>query len=158
MLELLSTVMCGLLGFGTGIFTVLSLIEKPVWSMMWWNPSSPRASDEEARTVHMILKRVIHLLPPTMITAMTVVTVLVALQLWLTDLATMAVVVAAVFYVQLVFVLIVLFPAIRGVDTVPSDGEIGAVRSGLGTLARVHHQGLCMTATTLIVQWTSAAP
>ena len=58
-----------------------------------------------------------------------------------------------VFFVQLIAVVIPLFPAIRGVDNVPSDGNIWSVRSGLGTLARVHHQGLVMTSTTLIAQW-----
>jgi len=157
MTDLISNLLCGLLGFATGIFTVLSLIEKPTWRLMG-NAASPRVSDENSRTVHAILKRVIHLLPPTMITTMTVVSVLVAVQMFRTDLSAMAIVVAAVFYAQLIAVLVPLFPAIRGVDTVPSDGEIGAVRGGLGTLARVHHQGLAMTATTLVAQWVLVAP
>jgi len=150
--ELLSNIACGLLGFGTGIFTVLSLIEKPTYALMR-NRGAASVSDDEARAVHAILKRVIHLLPPTMITTMTVVSVLIGVQLYRSDFATPATVVAVVFFVQLITVVIPLFPAIRGVDGVPSDGRIREVRDGLGTLARVHHQGLAMTSTTLFAQW-----
>jgi len=152
MMDLASNILCGLLGFGTGIFTVLSLIEKPTYRLMF-NYGSAKVTDQEARTVHAILKRVIHMLPPTMITAMTGVSVLVALQAYQTGWEREPVIVAVVFFVQLAVVLSVLFPAIKGVDSVPSDGDIVMVRSGLGTLARVHHQGLCMTAFTLAAQW-----
>jgi len=151
-MDLASSILCGLLGFGTGIFTVLSLIEKPTYRLMF-NRHSTKVSDESARIVHSILKRVIHLLPPTMITAMTAVSALLALQAYHTAWAQEALIVAGVFFVQLAFVLSVLFQAIRAVDSVPSDGDIKLVRSGLGFLARVHHQGLCMTAFTLVAQW-----
>ena len=87
MTELLSAITCGLLGFATGIFTVLSLIEKPTWALMRFR-SAPSVSDDEARAVHAILKRVIHLLPPTMITTMAGVSVLIAGQLFRLDMAT----------------------------------------------------------------------
>jgi len=149
---LLSNVTCGLLGLATGIFTVLSLVEKPTWALMW-NSAAPHVPDEAARAVHAILKRVIHMLPPTMITTMLVVSILIGFQMWRTDFATAPVVVGLVFFPQLVSVVIPLFPAIRGVDDVSSGGEIQLVRSGLGTLARVHHQGLAMVSSTLVAQW-----
>jgi len=155
MTELVSDLLCGLLGFATGIFTVLSLVEKPVWALMR-DRGAPGVGDGEARAVHAILKRVIHLLPPAMITTMAAVSALVVVQLFRLDLAPGAIAVAAVFFVQLALVLVPLFPAIRGVDGVPSDGDIGSVRGGLGTLARVHHQGLAMAGTTLAAQWVLA--
>jgi len=88
-----------------------------------------------------------------MITTMAIVTMLIFIQAMLADLSTMSLVVGGVFYIQLISVVIPLFPAIRGVDNVLSDGSIGAVRRGLGTLARVHHQGLVMASTTLIAEW-----
>jgi len=80
-MTLLPNLICGLLGFGTGIFTVLSLIEKPAWWLMH-DPRSERVSDDDVRAIHAILKRVIHMLPPTMITTMTTVSVLVVFQLF----------------------------------------------------------------------------
>ena len=91
--------------FGTGIFTVLSLIEKPTWALMR-DRGALSVTDENALMVHAILERVIHVLPPTMITTMTIVSVLIAVQLFRSGFATTPVVVAAVFYVQLIAVVI----------------------------------------------------
>jgi hypothetical protein len=55
--------------FAAGIFTVLSLVEKPVWSLMR-DPMSQRADDRMVRDIHAQLRRVIHLLPPTMMVTM----------------------------------------------------------------------------------------
>jgi hypothetical protein len=55
--------------FAAGIFTVLSLVEKPVWSLMR-DPKSQRADDRMVRDIHAQLRRVIHLLPPTMMVTM----------------------------------------------------------------------------------------
>jgi len=151
MSDLMTNIACGLLGFGTGIFTVLSLIEKPVWRLMR-DSRSERVSDADARAVHAILKRVIHMLPPTMMVTMGGVSVLIAVQLYFGPPRATAIV-AAVFFSQLLLTLRVLFKAIRGVDSVPSDGDIRQVRDGLGALERVHHQGLLMTASTLVAQW-----
>ncbi len=156
MTDLLPSLLAGLLGLGTGVFVVLSLIEKPVWRLMW-TPRTGQVSDDEARTVHAILKRVIHLLPPTMMSTMGTVSVLMVVLLWQTELSVAAVAVASLFFAQLALIVARLFKDIRGVDDVPSEGEVGAVRDGLGALALLHHRGLLMTLSTLIAVLTLQA-
>lgn len=149
MTDLIPSLLAGLLGLGTGVFVVLSLIEKPVWRLMW-APHSTRVSDQEARTVHAILKRVIHLLPPTMMTTMGTASALMIVLLVQAGLSTVAITVASLFFVQLALIVARLFKDIRGVDEVPSDGEAAAVRAGLGALTLLHHRGLLMTLSTFI--------
>ncbi|WP_411890284.1 hypothetical protein [Yoonia sp. SDW83-1] len=149
MADVLISLLTGLLGLGTGIFVVLSLIEKPVWRLMW-APSSAHVGDDEARKVHAILKRVIHLLPPTMMTTMGTATLLVIVLLVQTGFSTAGIALATLFFVQLGLIVARLFKDIRGVDTVPSDGDVFAVRDGLGALTLLHHRGLLMTLSTLI--------
>lgn len=149
MSDLIPSLLAGLLGLGTGIFVVLSLIEQPVWRLMW-APHSARVSDDEARTVHAILKRVIHLLPPAMMSTMGTASILMIVLLWQTGLPAAAIAVASLFFVQLALIVARLFRDIRGVDEVPTDGDAGAVRDGLGALALLHHRGLLMTLSTLI--------
>lgn len=149
MTDLIPSLLAGLLGLGTGVFVVLSLIEKPVWRLMW-APRSARVSDEEARKVHAILKRVIHLLPPTMMTTMGTASVLMIVLLVQAGLSAAAIAVASLFFIQLALIVARLFRDIRGVDEVSSDGEAAAVRDGLGALTLLHHRGLLMTLSTLI--------
>ncbi len=149
MTDLIPSLLAGLLGLGSGIFIVLSLIEKPVWRLMW-APRSAHVSDEEARKVHAVLKRVIHLLPPTMMTTMATTSILMILLLIQTGLSAAAWTAVGLFFVQLILIVARLFKDIRGVDQVPSDGEVGAVRDGLGALTLLHHRGLVMTLTTLV--------
>lgn len=150
--DLIPALMTGLLGLGSGIFVTLSLIERPVWRLMR-QPRFAGVPDDTARVIHGALKRVIHLLPPTMMATMAGVTALVIWQVVLTGYAPGALVVAAVFFGQLVLVVSRLGSRIRAVNSVPSEGDIGAVRDGLGALALLHHQGFAMTATTLLAQW-----
>lgn len=149
MTELIPSLLAGLLGLGTGVFVVLSLIEKPVWHLMW-APRSTRVSDEEARKVHAILKRVIHLLPPTMMTTMGTASVLMIVLLLQAGLSGAAIAVACLFFIQLALIVARLFKDIRGVDRVSSEGDAAAVRDGLGALTLLHHRGLLMTLSTLI--------
>ncbi len=149
MIELVPLLLAGLLGLGTGVFVVLSLIEKPVWRLMW-APHSTQVSDEDARKVHAILKRVIHLLPPTMMTTMGMASVLMIFLSIQAGLSAAAIAVASLFFAQLALIVARLFKDIRGVDEVPSNGEVAAVREGLGALALLHHRGLLMTSSTLI--------
>lgn len=152
MTDLILTLIAGLLGLGTGVFVVLSLIEKPAWRLMW-APRSERVSDDEARTVHAILKRVIHLLPPTMMTTMTGVTILMVVLLVLSGFSPASLVLAVLFFAQLALIVSRLFRDIRGVDEVASQGDPGEVRDGLGALTLLHHRGLSMTASTLVAVW-----
>lgn len=156
MTGIIPALLAGLLGLGSGIFVVLSLIEKPVWRLMW-APRSPRVSNDDARTVHAILKRVIHLLPPTMMTTMGTASVLMIVLLWQTGLSGAVIAVASLFFIQLALIVTRLFKDIRGVDEVPSDGEMSAVRDGLGALTLLHHRGLLMTISTLLALLTVLA-
>jgi len=156
MTDLTPTLMASLLGIGTGIFAVLSFIEKPVWRLMRTS-RSPHVSDQEARAVHAILKRVIHLLPPTMFSAMSGVSVLMIVMLIQSGFSTPSLVLAIVFFVQLILIVSRLAKDIRGVDDVRSDGDVALVRDGLGALALLHHRGLLMTASTLILVWLHEA-
>ena len=152
MTDLIPILMAGLLGLGAGIFTVLSLIEMPVWRLMW-APRSARVGDEEARVVHGILKRVIHLLPPTMATTMGTVSVLMIAFLIQSGFSVASLILAVIFFGQLLLIVSRLARDIRGVDEVPSDGDAALVRDGLGALALLHHRGLLMTASSLIAIW-----
>ncbi len=156
MTGIVPALLAGLLGLGTGIFVVLSLIEKSVWRLMW-APRSTRVSDDDARNVHAILKRVIHLLPPTMLTTMGTASILMIVLLWQTGLSGAAIAVASLFFVQLILIVARLARDIRGVDAVPSDGEMAAVRDGLGALTLLHHRGLLMTLSTLVALLTVLA-
>lgn len=149
MTDLIPSLLAGLLGLGSGIFVVLSFIEKPVWQLMW-APRSSRVSDEDARSVHAILKRVIHLLPPTMGTTMATASVLMIVLIVQTGFSALTLALGALFFGQLVLIVARLARDIRGVDEVRSDGDVGAVRDGLGALALLHHRGLLMTGSTLI--------
>ncbi|EKE68324.1 hypothetical protein [Celeribacter baekdonensis] len=151
--DVLMSLLTGLLGLGTGIFVVLSLIEKPVWRLMW-APHSNRVDDVEARKVHAILKRVIHLLPPTMMTTMGTASLLVIVLLIQAGFTLAVISVATLFFAQLGLIVARLFKDIRGVDDVTSDGDAIAVRDGLGALTLLHHRGLLMTLSTLIAVLT----
>ena len=143
------TITAGLLGLGTGVFVVLSLIEKPVWSLMW-APQSPRVPDAEARAVHAVLKRVIHLLPPIMMTTMAAASASMIALVVLSGASLGSLALAALFFFQLALIVARLRHDIRGVDEVASDGEARLVRAGLGQLALLHHRGLLMTGGTLV--------
>jgi hypothetical protein len=135
--------------FAAGIFTVLSLVEKPVWSLMR-DPMSPRADDRIVRDIHAQLRRVIHLLPPTMMTTMAGGAVLLLLQAWLAGFDWFSLVILLHFVLCLAYLLSILGRRIRAVDLTPSDSAIGPVRTGLGQLAALHHVGL-FTAVSLTV-------
>ncbi|MEO1441930.1 MAG: hypothetical protein AAFV33_16150 [Chloroflexota bacterium] len=152
MTDTIATLIPSLLAFACGIFIVLSLVEKPVWRLMW-NPQAEKIPDDTARVIHAALKRVIHLLPPTMITTMSSVLLLLVAQTWLADFSWSTLAVLIVFVGAMAGVVARLKKRIDDVDSVPSDGEIGMVRVGLGALARLHHQGLLAVTITLITQY-----
>ena len=141
-----------LLAFACGIFVVLSLVEKPVWRMMR-NPATPRVTDDTARLIHGALKRVIHLLPPTMITTMSSLLILLVAQSWLSGFSWETLTVLTVFVGSMIGVVAVLKKRIDDVDRAPSDGDIDVVRAGLGALVRLHHRGLLAAAATLGAQY-----
>ena len=152
MTDVITTLIPSFLAFACGIFIVLSLVEKPVWQLMW-NPQAEQVPDDTARVIHAALKRVIHLLPPTMMTTMSSVLLLLVAQTWLANFSSPTLTVLIVFIGTMVGIVARLKKRIDDVDSVLSDGEIGTVRQGLGALARLHHQGLLAVTITLIMQY-----
>lgn len=137
--------------FAAGIFTVLSLIERPVWPLMH-DPHSPGVADETVRPVHAQLKRLITLLPPTMKTTMAGGAGLLTLQAWLRGFDGAGLFVLAVFAIGISYLLVHLQARIRAVAGTPSDGDIAAVRQGTGQLAALHHAGLATAIAVLIAE------
>ena len=143
--------------FAAGVFTVLSFIEKPVWSLMR-DPSSDRASDHDTRLIHAELRRVIRLLPPTMKTTMSLASLLIVAQSWLRGFDWVSLTVLGVFVALMAYLLFHLESRIRAVADTPSEGEIGAVRTGVGELAALHHAGLATAVIMLSLQlWVISA-
>jgi hypothetical protein len=137
--------------FAAGIFTVLSMVEKPVWSLMR-DPNSPRADDRIVRDIHAQLRRVIHLLPPIMMTTMAGGAVLLGLQAWRAGFDLVSLLILLHFGLCMAYLLSILRARIRAVDLTPSDGAIGPVRMGLGQLAALHHIGLFTAASVTVLQ------
>ncbi len=134
-----------------GIFTALSLLEKPVWRLMR-QPMDKRVPDAIARTIHSDLQRLIPLLPPTMVTAMTLGAILIAVQAWQRQFDSASTVILIVFAIAQGYLFVILKSRIAGVQKVPSDGPIASVRTGLGRLAALHHGGLATTASVVLMQ------
>lgn len=138
--------------FATGIFTVLSFVEKPVWSLML-DPHSKTASDEIVRTIHAQLKRVIHLLPPTMMVTMLGGGLSIFLQAYIRQFDLSSIAIFGVYVACLSYLLTFLKSRIDGVDKFSSEGEINTVRIGLGKLAAIHHVGLFTALSLVILQF-----
>lgn len=156
MTTLITIISTGLLLYACGIFTVLSLVEKPVWPLMT-RADNKAVSDDTARLIHAALKRVIHLLPPTMITTMSSILALLVVNIWLTDFSIRTIIVLGVFVALMTPVVLMLKKRIDAVDSVRSDGDIASVRTGLGKLAALHHMGLFAVTCTALAQVTMAA-
>ncbi|MBB3060286.1 hypothetical protein [Microbulbifer rhizosphaerae] len=152
MTEISTTLATICFAFATGIFTVLSLIEKPVWSLIH-NPSSKNADDNIVRLVHAQLNRLIHLLPPTMKATMGGGAIFLTIQGWQRGFDWPSNLVLAVFILCIVYIISHLEKRIRAVaDTRSDTDDIHKIRIGLGELAALHHIGLATTASLTILQ------
>jgi hypothetical protein len=153
MTELVPALVVALLSFGSAIFYVLSAIERPVWRLGLEQDSS-KVSDEDARFVHMSLKRLIPLLPPSFGVVLVWGTAGMLYQAVLLgwDWATVAV---PAFY-WLVIGSIILFCDIRGtvrdVQEADSEGDISVVRCGVARLVRSHHLALIANFGAVVLQ------
>lgn len=150
--ELIAALIVLCYSFATGIFYVLSCLEKPVWSLMR-NPDSQRAADKDARFVHEALQRVISLLPPTMVTTTLTGLVLLALQSVQRNFDRPSLIILGFFLVMMTYLFSRLRGRIRGVSEVPHDADIALVRSGTGRLAALHHTGLFTMVGVLLLQF-----
>lgn len=141
MTNLVPTLVASFFAFATGFFVVLSYIEKPVWSLMF-NSASTNVDDTQARLVHAELKRIIKLAPPTMMTVMGSGTIFTLIQTWQRNFDCASLTVLIYLGVCLSYLILNLNNRIKAVEEVPSDGDIGDVKKGLGRLAALHHIGL----------------
>lgn len=151
MAPLISVLAALVLTFAAGIFYVLSVLERPVWPLMR-DPGSSRVTDIEAREIHGTLNRFIHILPPSMMTAMSGAVLLMGAQSWLRCFDPWSTAALLVFLAQLARVALILMPRIDAVKDRPADGPARAVRTGVGELAAAHHWGLLMVVSTLLLQ------
>lgn len=143
------------LGYATGIFYVLSMIEKPIWGYMYSSKSFP--NETLVRDIHAQLNRLITLLPPTMVTAMMSSAALVIYQ-YVSFKTTPSLVLLVVFLAQLVRIVALLRGRVAGVQGVKIGAEYGILSKGVMRLAQLHHEGLLMTSTAFILQiWVVAS-
>mgnify|MGYP000281744075 CR=1 FL=1 len=147
----MSTLAALALSFALGVFYVLSVLERPIWPLML-DPNAARVLDSEARALHAILNRVIHILPPTMLaTMLTAVTALIA-QMWQRSCDPWSIAALLVLVVQLARLAVILPVRIAAVKQRPIDAPALALRKSTGELAAAHHAGLLMAGSTLLVQ------
>ena len=145
--HLVAALALGCFLYSAGVFSTLSFIEKPVWSLIR-DADSPRASDSDSRLIHAELNRVIDLLPPTMMIAQASAFVLIVLHAWLRGFDVLSLLILAVYAAMQGWLVSRLGRTIRAAKDVPSEtGGIGAVRSTLRGLLVIHHGGLAMALT-----------
>ncbi len=145
---------CISFSFAAGIFSALSMIERPVWRLML-REQDGNVSDSSVRWVHGQLSHLTHYLPPIMKTTMLVGGVALVLQSWFRGFDGAAIAVLATFLVGITFLVSRLQRCIDGVaKTEATTSDIRSVRSGTGQLAKLHHLGLIMAITVLILQLT----
>jgi hypothetical protein len=151
MVNFISTLTTVCFALATGIFLTLSYIEKPIWPLMR-QPNHDQVSDQNARLIHGELKRVIKLLPPTMMIIMGSGTVLTVIQAWKRDFDLASVATLVFLVIGLGYILTQLLDRIEAVEKTPSNGEIATVRTGLGRLAAIHHVGLFTASSLCLLQ------
>ena len=137
------------LGYATGIFYVLSMIEKPIWKYMYTSNIFP--NEDLMRQIHAQLKRVITLLPPTMVTAMLSSLGLIIYQ-YVSLKTRPSLILLVVFGVQLVRLVVLLKGRIAGVQDITSDEDYPILNKGVIELTELHHEGMLMTATSFLLQ------
>lgn len=136
-----------LLSYATGIFYVLSMIEKPIWKDML---SSKKIFPNESlmRSIHGQLKRLTTLLPPMMVTSMLGSATLIIYQYFLLK-STMSLVLLVIFFSGLGYLIFHLKNRIDGVAKIDSDAEYKVLNRGVIRLAQLHHVGLLVA----IISW-----
>ncbi|MDF0603836.1 hypothetical protein P1J78_24285 [Psychromarinibacter sp. C21-152] len=142
--------------FAAGIFLTLSYIERPVWRLMR-APSSWHVPDTVAGEVHGMLRRVIHLLPPTMKSVMSLGTLALLVQAWQSGWAWLPLAQLGTLAVGLGYVLPRLGPRIAAVSNRGSEHVDAGLRRSVGELAALHHAGLAMVVAVLFLQLLQSA-
>jgi len=142
--------------FAAGIFLTLSYIERPVWRLMR-APQSPNVPDDVASEVHSILRRVIHLLPPTMKSAMSLGTLALLVQAWQSNWALLPLVQLGTLVIGFGYILPRLRSRIAAVSDRGSEPIDTGLRRAVGELAALHHAGLAMVVAVICLQLLRAA-
>jgi hypothetical protein len=132
-----------LYAFATGIFAVLSALERPIWRLMW-NHEAP-APEGEVRRIHAALKGFIHILPPTMMTTMALALAALLWQLAARGFDAWGWAVLATFVALQGAISPTLLRRIAAVKAQGSDAPLREVRRDTARLAAVHHMGLGVT-------------
>ena len=149
MKELVPFLIILFLAYATGIFYVLSMIEKPIWRYMYKSSLFP--NEKLMRQIHGQLKRLITLLPPTMITSMFSSLLLIVYQA-ITLKSTPAMVLAVFFMLGLGYLITFLRSRIAGVKQIDSEAEYATLNTGVIRLAQLHHEGLFIAVTSFLLQ------
>jgi hypothetical protein len=138
------------LAYATGIFYVLSMVEKPLWSYL--SSSKKVFPDTQLmRQIHAQLKRLITLLPPTMVTSMGCSSILIIYQY--INLSTLpSLILLIVFFCCLTYLIIYLKRRIDGVAKIASDADYNVLNRGVIQLAQLHHLGLFTAFISLLLQ------
>ena len=131
-----------LYAFATGIFAVLSALERPVHRLMW-DHAAP-VPEGEVRRIHAALKGFIHILPPIMMTTMALALAMLLWQLAARGDAWGGAVLAAFVALQGA-ISPTLLRRIAAVKAQGSDSPLGEVRRDTARLAAVHHMGMGVT-------------
>ena len=137
-----------LFAFATGIFAVLSALEKPIYPTMW-DHDAP-VPEGEVRRIHAALKRFIHILPPTMMTTMAAAALMLLWQLAARGFDASGWLLLATFLVLQGAISPTLLRRIAAVKAQASDAPLPDVRRDTGRLAAVHHMGMAVTVTMTI--------
>ena len=129
--------------FASSIFYILLLIERRVWSLVFY-PESAFAKESDVRFVHRSLKRLIPVLPPS--NGVVVIGGLISLVWQGIKLGWTGPSIAVLAFWFLGQTYIIVFgkiaSAIRDVWSTPTDGELEAVSRGVTNLIRQHRNGL----------------
>lgn len=137
--------------YAAGIFTVLSMIEKPIWPLLQ-DPADEHVRTATVRRIHAQLRELLPLLPPTMKTVMGAGAVLLATQAWLQAFDGITIATLAVFVLGMLYILRRLQPRIRAVAALDSAGDATQLRIATGELAALHRAGLAVAASVLALQ------
>ena len=137
--------------FATGILYAMSCVEKPVWSLMR-DPKSDKVTNKQVRLIYAELTRVVKLLPPSMMVAIGIGTLLILVQTWRQEFSWQSLSVLAVLLVFMGYTATRLAPSIHMVSSVDPDSDIAVVRKGLSDVMIVHHMGLFSAACVLLLQ------
>ncbi len=135
-----------LLGFSVGVFSTLSLIEKPSWGLIV-SPHSEKVGLSECRELHQIVNRLVYTLPPLMSSIILITIIVMFLWVIESNHSKVVLIISSVYLFQLILII----PKVpKSINTIKSPlHDRDTLRKGLRQLLLLHHQGLYMSLSTL---------